>query len=138
MLKKLAAAAAVPLMMATAFAGEAEVSAAQTTIQNQIEAFRAGNDDAAYDLAAPMIKRLFPTLDQFMGMVKGGYQPVWHPKSYAFGAAEEPASGSVVQHVLIVGPDGKTYEAVYMLQLQPDGVWRISGVSLNETKTLST
>ena len=38
----------------------------------------------------------------------------------------------------IVGPDGKDYEAVYTLELQPDGVWRITGVSLRASNSLST
>ena len=38
----------------------------------------------------------------------------------------------------MVGPDGKDYEALYTLELQPDGVYRITGVSLRAAKTLST
>jgi hypothetical protein len=32
---------------------------------------------------------------------------VWHPKSYAFGKAEENGT-TITQHVLVVGPDGKS------------------------------
>ncbi|MGN6468037.1 MAG: DUF4864 domain-containing protein, partial [Rhizobiaceae bacterium] len=59
-------------------------------------------------------------------------------KSYAFGKAEENGATSVTQHVLVVGPDGKSYEAIYTLELQPDGVFRITGVSLRASNTLST
>jgi hypothetical protein len=44
----------------------------------------------------------------------------------------------VTQHVLVTGPDGKSYEAVYTLERQPDGVFRITGVSLRASNTLST
>jgi hypothetical protein len=40
--------------------------------------------------------------------------------------------------VLIVGPDGKDYEAIYTLELQPDGTYRITSVSLRASKSLST
>jgi hypothetical protein len=32
--------------------------------------------------------------------------------------------------VFLVGPDGKSYVAVYTFQRQPDGSWRISGCYL--------
>jgi hypothetical protein len=73
-----------------------------------------------------------------MGMVERAYQPVWHPKSYTFGPAEQDSATSVTQHVFVVGPDGKNYEAVYTLELQPDGVFRIKSVSLRASNTLST
>ena len=36
------------------------------------------------------------------------------------------------QKMLVVGPDGKTYEALYSMEKQPDGTWRISGCTLLE------
>ncbi len=122
---------------AAAQAGEADVKAAQSVIDGQIAAFRAGDNVAAYGLASPGIKRIFPTLESFMAMV-GGYQPVYRPKSYAFGKADELGNGRILQRVMLVGPDGKDYEAVYMMERQPDGTFRISGVSLHEANTVST
>lgn len=121
-----------------AIAGEAEVKAAQDSISGQLHAFRAGDDAAAYAYAAPNVRQLFPTVDVFMGMVAGGYKPVHHAQRFAFGKFQETSPTSIVQQVLIVGPDGKDYEAVYTLELQPDGVWRITGVSLRASNSLST
>jgi hypothetical protein len=90
----------------------------------------------AYSWAAPGIKQAFPDVGTFMGMVESGYMPVRRPRHYAFGQAVETSPASIVQQVLIVGPDGKDYEAVYTLELQPDGVWRITGVSLRESRSL--
>jgi hypothetical protein len=134
-----AAMALLPVLLAVpAWAGDADIKAAQSTIDAQITAFLANDNDKAYSYAAPGIQRIFPTVDAFMGMVERAYQPVWHPKSYAFGKAEENGATSVTQHVLVVGPDGKSYEAIYTLELQPDGVFRITGVSLRASNTLST
>ena len=117
-------------------AGEVEIRAAQSAIESQIRAFLADDEAAAYDIAAPSIKRIFPTLEQFMAMVKGGYQPVWKPRNFAFGKSREPAPGSILQQVLLVGPDGKDYDAIYTLELQPDGAYRITGVSLRRATSL--
>ena len=127
----------LPLLAAGTLAGDAEIKAAQGTIDAQIGAFKRGDNAAAYGYAAPGIRRIFPTLETFMGMVTGAYQPVYKPQSYAFGKAEETGS-AIIQQVLIVGPDGKDYEAVYTLERQPDGTYKITGVSLKASKTLST
>lgn len=131
--------AAIPGLFAyAAFAGDAEVKAAQSSIAGQLKAFGAGDNAGAYSFAAPNVKRIFPTLDMFMGMVTGAYQPVYRPKSYAFGKVQEMSATSIIQQVLVVGPDGKDYEAVYTLELQPDGMFRITGVSLRASNSLST
>jgi hypothetical protein len=118
------------LVTAPATAGEADVKAAQSSIEAQINAFLAGDDALAYSYAAPNVKQIFPDVERFMGMVRSGYQPVWKPRNFAFGKVEEISPSSIVQQVLLVGPDGKDYEAIYTLELQPDGTFRITGVSL--------
>ena len=135
----LIALAVVPGFFAlSAFAGEAEIKAAQGSIDGQLKAFQAGDGEAAYSFAAPNVKRIFPTVEMFMGMVASGYQPVLKPRNYAFGKAEEMSPTSIAQQVLLVGPDGKDYEALYTLELQPDGKYLITSVSLRASNSLST
>ncbi|PZO74595.1 MAG: DUF4864 domain-containing protein [Mesorhizobium amorphae] len=129
------------LLLAAAFAlpaqgGESEVRAAQSTIEGQLRAFQSGDGAAAYSFAAPNIKRIFPTADVFMNMVEQGYQPVFKPQSFSFGSAEELSGTTIAQRVMITGPDGKDYEALYQLELQPDGSFRITGVSLRAAQTI--
>lgn len=121
-----------------ASAGDGEIKAAQGTIESQLNAFRAGDGELAYSYAAPTIQRLFPTAELFMGMVDRAYQPVRNPRNFAFGKAEDMGGGKIAQQVLLTGPDGKEYEALYTLELQPDGIWRITGVSLKASNALST
>lgn len=131
--------ALIPALLSfNAFAQDAGVGAAQSSIEAQLKAFLADDNAAAYSYAAPNVKKIFPTLDIFMGMVAGGYQPVQKPQSYSFGKSEWTGANSIAQQVFIVGPDGKDYEALYTLELQPDGVWRITSVSLRAANTLST
>jgi hypothetical protein len=131
--------AVVPLiLMSSASAGEAEVKAAQTVIDGQLKAFIANDGTAAYSFAAPNVKRIFPTVDTFMNMVTNGYPPVRRPQTYSFGKVQEISPTSIIQQVLIVGPDGRDYEAVYTLEQQPDGTFRITGCSLRASTSLST
>lgn len=126
------------LLSVSAFAGEAEIKSAQSTIDSQLKAFLADDGSLAYSYAAPNIKRIFPSVEIFMGMVESGYRPVRKPRNYSFGKSEEMGATTIIQQVMILGPDGKDYEAVYTLELQPDGVYRITGVSLRASNALST
>ena len=106
-----------------------DVSAAQSVIRAQEQAF--GRDDAAaaYSHAAPEIKQLFPQADLFMQMVQQGYAPVYRHKSFEFGEARA-AGGRIAQRVHIVDDNGEAWEAMYTLEQQSDGSLKITGCSL--------
>ena len=106
-----------------------DVAAAQGVIRSQVEAF--GRDDAAaaYSHAAPAIQEIFPQADIFMSMVRNSYAPVYRHKSFDFGEARV-ADGTIVQRVHIVDAEGIPWEALYTLELQPDGSVKITGCVL--------
>jgi hypothetical protein len=104
-------------------------STIRSVISGQISAFLAGDMEQAYSFAAPSIRGRFSSVDQFIGMVKKGYAPVYAPRNYAFGKVLS-TDGDVVQQVFVTGPEGKNWIAVYTLQHQPDGSWKISGCYL--------
>src|SRR5260221_652613 len=83
----------------------ADQSAIRGVISDQIEAFRHDDGTAAFGFAAPNIQAMFGTVDNFMGMVRRGYPPVYRPKQVTFGALAEE-DGRLVQIVHLVGPDG--------------------------------
>ena len=104
----------------------------QRIITAQITAFRADDGQAAYDFAAPAVKNIFPTPEIFMAMVKQGYPQVYRPQSFNFTEALIDPMGRPAQKMTVVGPDGKSYIALYSMEKQPDGAWLISGCTLLE------
>jgi hypothetical protein len=106
-----------------------EVAAAQGVIRSQVEAFSHDDAVAAYSYAAPAIQNLFPQPDIFMAMVRGSYAPVYRHKSFEFGEARA-SDGQIAQRVHIVDADGVPWEALYTLELQPDGSLKITGCTL--------
>jgi len=98
-------------------------------IADQIEAFRRDDATLAYGYAAEGIKRLFPTPERFMAMVREQYRPVYRPQSVTFGEIVETPDG-ILQKVFLTGPDGDNWTAAYVAERQPDGSWRISGCAL--------
>lgn len=112
-----------------AAAAAADVAAAQKVIRSQVEAFSRDDAAAAYSHAAPAIQEMLPQANMFMAMVRGSYAPVYRHKSFEFGEARA-ADGKIAQRVRIVDAEGVPWEALYTLELQPDGSLRISGCTL--------
>ena len=106
-----------------------DVSAAQSVIRAQEQAFGREDAAAAYSHAAPQIRQQFPQADSFMQMVQRGYPPVYRHKSFEFGEARA-AGGRIAQRVHIVDDNGEAWEAMYTLEQQPDGSLKITGCSL--------
>ncbi|WGD50801.1 DUF4864 domain-containing protein [Bradyrhizobium sp. CB1650] len=106
-----------------------DVTAAQDVIRAQEQAF--GRDDAAaaYSYAAPAIKEIFPAPDIFMSMVKNGYAPVYRHKGFEFGDSKSEGNW-IAQRVHIIDADGEAWEALYTLEQQSDGSYKITGCSL--------
>jgi hypothetical protein len=106
-----------------------DVSAAQSVIRAQEQAFGRNDAAAAYSHAAPAIQQIFPEANIFMQMVQQAYPPVYRHKSFEFGEARA-AGGQIAQRVHIVDDNGEAWEALYTLEQQPDGSLKITGCSL--------
>ena len=115
-------------LAAPAHAGD-DVAAAQGVIHSQVEAFSRDDAAAAYSYAAPAIQEIFPQADIFMSMVRNSYAPVYRHKSFYFGEARV-SDGTIAQRVHIVDADGVSWEALYTLEVQPDGSVKITGCVL--------
>jgi hypothetical protein len=104
----------------------ADSSAIRDVIAKQMESFKADDAIGAFSYAAPRIKQIFHDPDTFMMMVRSGYAPVYRPKSTSFGELKQSDMG-IVQFVTIADAEGNVWTAIYMMEKEDDGQWRISG-----------
>ncbi|WP_417415786.1 DUF4864 domain-containing protein [Hoeflea sp.] len=119
------------LLLALTPAHADEAADARSVIESQINAFLADDMTAAYSFASPSIRKIYPDESRFFDMVERGYQPVYRPGNFAFGRSSTAAGGAgIVQEVLITGPDGQDWTALYSLERQPDGSLKINGVQM--------
>ncbi|MDO9418562.1 DUF4864 domain-containing protein [Pararhizobium sp.] len=109
------------------------VDTVQGIIEDQIAAFLNDDAETAYSFASPMIKEKFRDKGIFFEMVKRGYQPVYRPGNFKFGRNKLDGN-TVVQEVVIVGPDGSDWTALYYVVKQPDGSYKINGVQMLQQK----
>lgn len=117
--------------------GAADRQAIRQIIERQLDAFRRDDGAAAFAAASPEIQRQFQTPEIFMQMVRQGYPQVYRPREVDFRDLLV-AEGVPNQAVLVVGPDGKAAMAIYRMQKQPDGSWRIDGCALVKTGETAT
>jgi hypothetical protein len=106
-----------------------DAAAIKAVITEQIEAFRRNDGAAAFSLATPGIRLRFGTAETFMEMVRSSYPAVYRPSSVLF---DEPEvyDGSVIQTVRLTDAEGRAWLALYPMERQPDGTWRINGCQL--------
>ena len=116
----------IAFALAPAFAQDEPPAQVRATIERQLDAFAHDDAEAAYALAAPGIKALFPDSGRFMAMVREKYPAVYRHRSAEFGAASVEGE-EARQSVTFVDGDNAVWKAVYALSRQADGAWRITG-----------
>jgi Domain of unknown function (DUF4864) len=102
----------------------------KTVIESQLNAFAVDDGPKALTYAAPLVKQIFKTPEQFMAMVKQGYQPVYRNNARLFGTVFLDGLGRPSMRVVLTGADGKRYEALYAMEKQDDGSWKIAGCTI--------
>ena len=115
-------------LAAPAPAQEARNPGIERVITSQIEAFLADDFETAFTFAAPAIRRIFRTPENFGRMVREGYPMVWRPARVEFLTLER-RDGLLVQRVLIEDAAGAYYVAEYIMVEGGDG-WQINGVRI--------
>ena len=111
----------------------ADRSAIQAVIERQLEAFRRDDAAGAFAFASPMIQAKFGSPENFLLMVQTAYPAVYRPQHVAFKDLRV-ADGMPIQQVFLIAPDGVPVMALYMMEKQPDGVWKIDGCYLKTFK----
>ena len=119
-------------------ADDAGREAARAAVARQIEAFRVDDAATAYAQAAPAIQMMFPSPDSFLAMVRQGYAAVYRARSYSVDRVEDVGANGVALGVTLRDEAGADWMALYSLEKQPDGAWRITGCQLKKAQGTST
>ena len=106
-----------------------DAAAIRAAISEQLDAFKADDAPRAFALATADIRAHFGSADVFMSMVRSSYPVVYRPHGVQF-EAPEVIDGDVFQPVRMTDADGRAWIAIYPMQRQPDGSWRINGCQL--------
>jgi hypothetical protein len=112
------------LSAASAQLNETTAQAVKHTVQAQLAAFAKDDADLAFSYAAPTIRAMFETPQNFMAMVQDAYPVVYRPERFLF-LASSGTDSAVVLPVKMWDKEGQSWMATYKLELQADGRWLI-------------
>ena len=125
----------VTLAALASFAAAAEdiapgdARAVRAVIEAQLDAFQHDDAPRAFSYAAAGIREAFGTPESFVQMVRTSYAVVYRPSSVQFEALLL-VEDEIVQPVRMTDAEGRAWLALYPMQRQPDGGWRINGCRL--------
>lgn len=114
-----------------------DAQAVQATVQRQFDAFEKDDAAAAFALASGAIRSQFGDAEKFMAVVRQRYLPVYRHRSAFFTGAQRNGD-IVIQSVRLTDADDRVWVALYHVQRESDGQWRILGCELRETTSVST
>ena len=103
-----------------------------SVVRSQLDAFAQGDAAKAFSYAAPNIRRLMGSAEQFMEMVRNQYEVVYRPASATF-LRPSGEAGEAVLKVQLTDEDGDPWTAIYTLQRQKNKSWRITGCAVSPT-----
>ena len=106
-----------------------DARAVRVVIQAQLNAFRRDDAALAFSYAAPGIRANFGSAENFMEMVRTQYAVVYRPARVEFESLLV-SEGDVVQAVRFTDANGQAWLALYPMQREADGTWRIGGCYL--------
>ena len=104
---------------------QADWAEIKRVIAAQREALLSDDGERAFSFAAPSIRSHFGDVSTFMRMVRQSYHALLDARYVEFleGAV---IAGGIVQPLRLVLPDGTVMVAIYAVQRQADGGWRIT------------
>jgi uncharacterized protein DUF4864 len=129
--------ALAPLPASAQSISAADARAVREVIEAQLDAFRQDDGPRAFSYAAPGIRETFATPENFMTMVRTQYAVVYRPRSVSFDAPMM-AGDQLVQPVRMTDAEGHAWIALYPMEKQPDGTWRINGCQLGRLPARET
>ena len=129
---------ALPLSSASA-AGEVSREdrlAIRAVVQSQLEALAQDNAEAAFALATADSRNRLGNSDIFLQIIKQRFTPIYRHQLAIF-SIPEIIAGRMVQVVRLTDKESAVWLAVYQMQKESDGTWKIAGCRLIETATVS-
>ncbi|MBL8482404.1 MAG: DUF4864 domain-containing protein [Rhodocyclaceae bacterium] len=101
----------------------------RAVVEAQLAAFAADDGARAFSFASPSLQARFRTPERFLDMVRSAYKVVYRPASTIF--LPVIVEGEVVlQRVLMTDSAGDPWLALYEMERQTDGSWRIAACTI--------
>lgn len=115
---------------------DADAKAIQSVVQSQLDAFAQDDAAHAFALATSSTRQQLGSADNFLTLVREMYRPVYRNRLAIF-ATPEIVNGQVIQAVRLTDPDSRVWIAIYWMERESDGDWKIDNCQLLATESIS-
>jgi hypothetical protein len=105
-------------------------------VQSQLHAFSEDDAETAYNLATESTKNLAGTPNDFLKVIKQRFTPIYRHRHALF-SEPEIIEGHALQVVQLIDHDNLVWIAIYEVEREADGKWKIDGCQLFETNNMS-
>ncbi len=109
--------------------GRQDALAIHAVVADQLDAFTRDDARRAFAKATNRIRQQFGTPEKFIEMVRSAYPVIYRRQAVQF-EKPEIVAGEVILPVRMTDEQGRAWIALYTMQRQPDGSWRIDGCQL--------
>ena len=111
--------------------------AIRQAVESQLKAFAQDDAAKAFELATEDTRTRAGTPDNFLRLIREHFNPIYRFTSVIF-SRPEMVDGLPVQLVRVADNDGKVWLALFSMQHEADGSWKIDDCRLFETSSVST
>ncbi len=115
---------------------QSEMAAIQGVVQLQINALAKDDADSAFALTTADTRNRLGTADNFLRLIKEQYDPVYRHRLALF-SVPQVVNGKTYQVVRLTDLNSHVWVAIYLMNKDTDGAWKIDGCQLLETTTIA-
>jgi hypothetical protein len=108
----------------------------QAAIRGQLHALAQDDAEAAFALSTPSIRSQMGSPENFLRVIKEDYSPMYRHLVVIFSAPEN-LGDSIIQIVRLTDRESRVWMAIYSMQRDSVGSWKIDGCQLLETDSVS-
>lgn len=113
-----------------------DVALIQAAIRGQLHAFSEDDAEGAFALSTPSIRSQMGSPENFLRVIKEDYSPIYRHLIVIF-SAPEILDDTIIQIVRLTDRESRVWLAIYSMQRDPAGGWKIDGCQLLETSNVS-
>lgn len=135
----LLAALAMPFYSSVAMAMDVDpmdAESIQAVVQLQLRALAEDDAVGAFSLTTSSTRVQIGNPDNFLRMIKEEYAPIYRNRHAIF-SPPEVIDGDIIEMVRVTDRDNRVWVALYRMERDIDGSWKIDGCRLLETTSIS-
>jgi hypothetical protein len=110
--------------------------AVMLVVQSQLLAFAEDDAETAFSLATESTQSLARTPNDFLKVIKQRFTPIYRHRNAVF-SEPEIIEGHALQVVQLIDHDNLVWIAIYEVEREADGTWKVDGCQLFETNNMS-